>query len=222
MISEMGAIADAMLRSPALRSWFPTVVDFAKSGFPRIYPVDDYSAVHVDRQIRSNCRAAGRALSAGRSIVGGRHRPALQAQEVRALGNYPYVWDRWFDHCDIAALLHAYLQLLKREGAVTRTGELAKTFVLERSKADGTPVFDRPDQQAKLLFDPRGGVYTRDFIFRRSYLMWRCALVMSLYDVAEKSKLVFCREYRERILPTGRYGRAGRGVRQHQGKHRNP
>lgn len=55
-----------------------------------------------------------------------------------------------------------------------------------------------PAADASLLFEPRGGTSCWDPAFRRKLLMWRSTLVMSLLDIAEKTKLAYCKEWFDR------------------------
>jgi hypothetical protein len=105
-------------------------------------------------------------------------------------------WQRWLDLCDTVAVLHAYLRLLKMESGWGTLGNdgAPKRMILKRDKTTGVIAQPGPDsgKYAMLLFDPRGGTFTYDAKFRRQYFMWRCALVMSLCDISEKSKFFQC------------------------------
>jgi hypothetical protein len=59
--------------------------------------------------------------------------------------------------------------------------------ILERRSADGMHVLS--GKEAKILFDPRGGIFICEPKTRREYFKWRTALIMSLWDISMKRKL---------------------------------
>lgn len=134
-------------------------------------------------------------LLLGKGYVAGQHRSGLEAF-AQANRWYPYEADRWYDFCDTVALMHGYLQLLKKESGceVSHLGAVRVRSPILSRDADGTAVID-PNDCPRLLFDPRGGMFETSAEFRRKYFMWRCAFVLSLLDVSEKGKLVHCSEH---------------------------
>ncbi len=139
-------------------------------------------------------------LREGKAWVGGRMRPmlrefALSDWRKNERSPYPYELDRWFDLCDTVSVLRAYLSLLKEESE-----KGAGPIHLAKREPDGSLGKYKIETHARLLFDQRGGTVTFDPEFRRKYFMWRCALIMSLYDISEKAKLIYCCE-KPRLLP---------------------
>ncbi len=139
-------------------------------------------------------------LRKGEAWVAGRMRPmlrefALSDWRKNEKSPYPYELDRWFDLCETVAVLRAYLSLLKEESEKD-----AGPIHLAKREPDGSLGKYKIETHARLLFDQRGGTVTFDPEFRRKYFMWRCALIMSLYDISEKAKLIYCCE-KPRLLP---------------------
>ena len=124
-------------------------------------------------------------LREGKSVSAGGHRRLLEA----LVEPFPYALDRWFDFSDTIGLLHAYLALLKKEGIGSKSK--AKRMILDRDFDSGAVRKAELKRAgcARLLFDPRGGSFTHDAMFRRNYLQWRCALTASLWDCSERAKL---------------------------------
>jgi hypothetical protein len=157
-------------------------------------------------------------LKRGRAVDGGTHRDEAErtigaaVDEVEKGGTIVRVYApenvpllplealRWYDVTDTAALLRAYLWLIKSESGWGQLGAdgRPRRLLLPRDEANGevkrgdTKGGVDPSVYAKLLLSQRGGTYTYDAEFRRKYFMWRCAFVMSLLDLSEKSKFYEC------------------------------
>jgi hypothetical protein len=126
-------------------------------------PVPNSGLRWRSREILRILPLAYRCLRTGKAYISGRQRDRLR-QYGEQPGVYPCEVDRWFDFCDVVALLHQYLVLLKNE-SLDNSPDPKR---LIRHDATSSPI---PD--AKLLFDPRGGTFTCDHDFRRRYFTWR-------------------------------------------------
>jgi len=104
-------------------------------------------------------------------------------------GQYPVELRRWFDFCSIVGLLRAYLSLLKEKAGVAP----GKDNIVERDENGEVNKTDH-SKQALCRFDPRGGAFTTEPNYRRTSFMLRSALTMSLFDLTEKAKFVYCKE----------------------------
>ncbi len=147
---------------------------------------------HSEGGTMSRVDEAYACLKSGRAYVGGQARHLLRNIERNS---YPFEADRWFDFCDTIALMYAYLKLIKNESGIDDPGKQNR-MILQRDKEG--KVLPKPKdggKYARLVFDSRGGSFTFDPEFRRKYFMWRSALVMSVYDIAEKAKLVYCDQF---------------------------
>jgi hypothetical protein len=178
---------------PALRRQ-REVVDAARSVFPArgARPGARFDFDFLNAYAEPRAKMARELLEQGRGFPGGQHRASSGPFDPNGT-TYPFEADRWFDFCDTVALMHGYLTLLKEESNCENSNHTGRDLVLER-QADGSPVKIRTNCP-ELLFDPRGGTFTTSASFRRKYLKWRCAFVMSLLGITEKAKLVQCREH---------------------------
>ncbi len=84
------------------------------------------------------------------------------------------------------ALVYSYLMLLKEESGYSE----GKNLVLTRTK-DGKHHHQAED--ARLMFDPLGGIYIDNYQTRRDYFKYRCALTMSFWDMSLKEKGYYLR-----------------------------
>jgi len=185
LIRELGKVGELQLPSPE------------KNRLLLGKPMVDYYVRDVLPGARTRRDEAHECLSRGRAYVGGQSR-CFCRQLDQTGGSYPFEADRWFDFCDVAALMHAYLKLLKDGSGIDDLCASGR-MVLQRDAKTGD-VCREPKEgtYAELVFDPRGGVFTFSPEFRRKDFMWRSAFVMSLYDIAEKAKLVYCDQFLRR------------------------
>jgi hypothetical protein len=201
-IGEMSELSLTILRLRELEDWFGAAGRFAVAGMPftdvlkhphqvdpvelDVIPLDTAGWFDVDmRRLLPEARSC---LLDGKALKGGAHRSLLNARGLER----NYELDRWYDFCATIALLHSYLDLLKKWSECSYGNGRSKQLILRRD-SNGEVVPPSARNCSKLLFDPRGGCFTFDPKFRRDYFRLRCALVMSLYDLTEKAKLVQCR-----------------------------
>ena len=164
----------------------------------------EYSRVALDRRFRrkdhadwvradlgpdsKRYRNALRSLRKGEAYVAGGFRPALEDFAKERNGEkYPVELDHWFDFCDTVVVLRAYLSVLQQEAGVRR----GLKNIVERDEEGNVTETDH-SQHAYSRFDPRGGVFTTEPEYRRASFKLRAALAMSLLDLSEKSKLIYC------------------------------
>ncbi|MEO0116602.1 MAG: RNA polymerase sigma factor [candidate division WOR-3 bacterium] len=106
--------------------------------------------------------------------------------------DYPYDLDRWFDFCDVVGLLRAYLSLLMKKAEAKENNNI---LPIDR---DGNPDKSKISKEPFSYFHPRGGVFTINPQYRRGSFMLRSALTMSLFDISEKAKFIYCEEEKRR------------------------
>jgi hypothetical protein len=121
-------------------------------------------------------------LEKGRCCVAGMPRRLLGSESL------PPSIDRWFDFIDTVVVFHAYLKLLK-EQCQDRRGNMLDCLLPLLRKDGSTDQARLHSDPGCLYYNPRGGSFTSDINFRRRYLRWRGALIMSLWDISEQGKL---------------------------------
>lgn len=150
--------------------WFNEVTEFVKKEFFKVY--ENVLTVHYPAYSKRLDTIRDNIIEKAEKIVdhlkvGG----VLKYRRFNELSAFQYS----------QALLFAYLKLLKDEWGEGKT-------ILQRRNSDGKPDLNSEIPYAKLLFDPRGGTFVYDPDVRREYFKYRCALTMSLWDMAMKEK----------------------------------
>ena len=90
----------------------------------------------------------------------------------------------------VQCLSHAYLTLLKEE---CLEGKPDGCVLLKRNNR-GAPELD-PKTDARILFDRRGGTFVPSPVVMQNYFKYRCAFVMSLWNMSAKEKYYYIKKF---------------------------